>query len=475
MADTSDHTTQSTPYNATQILTAPGGDGSQFDIFEESRVFPIAEAKFLKQPRTILKLKENYPCDGTELDGLDDLPVLVRTEAKVFKPPTQIPADGDSFGKIDMTTRAASAGSYQLKSPSVSSSPEQNLGLLPFTCELRDKIYGYMFCDTYLVKLLPFTRGDVNRIRANTGNLHVFTHPMHPDFQSPPLGVLINPLRAYDTVGVPISPLRVYDTVAPWTGNPPDYELHRQCRRQEKIKELDERLVKRWDFAKTSSYLPICVVSKATREEATSSLFKHGTFFFALNKPGTSSLPDHAIDGMTKIHIKIDLLTAYMRRHSVADQAYTLESATGLIQKLGGNKIKRETCIISIERGEDTLFLTRPSVWEPIKALTGFQTVVIKMTFAYKEWLEGFTFALNDAAPLLKSLYWYDVTNLLYLHSKLRRGLGSGKVEFERKEFYYLIYHPQAHLNNGQAPTFDIDALTDPPVSFSSTYPFWSS
>ena len=230
-----------------------------------------------------------------------------------------------------------------------------------------------------------------------------------------------------------------------------------------KIKQLDARLVKRWKFANSSAFSPIFLASKATCGEATSSFFSDSTCFFAISKPGKLDCNPSTIERMRKIHIKIDLLTAYMRSFSTFDQACTLEFATQLIRKLGGSEIRRTSCIISIDRGKETEFLTLTSFWQPIRALTGFSTVIIKMTPAYSEWLHGYTFSWMNPESAFGGVHRSsDLSSLLHLNDKLEPKLGPGRVEIERRDFYCLIYHPQAHLTSRQPPGFDVDELADP-------------
>ena len=147
-------------------------------------------------------------------------------------------------------------------------------------------------------------------------------------------------------------------------------------------------MARSWGYGRSTIGLSLLRTSSNTYEEAKAFVFQRSTFFFRITRPH-GPLPDHfPLEQMDSIYVYIDLLQAYLQHWSLADQVWTFECAKSLIYQFRKNRIERALCIINIDRGEDITFLLQPTFIEVLQSLFGFRTVALRLTPAFKDWLE---------------------------------------------------------------------------------------
>ena len=222
-------------------------------------------------------------------------------------------------------------------------------------------------------------------------------------------------------------------------------------------------MARTWGYGKSANGLSLLRTSSNTYEEAAAFVFPRSTFFFQITQPH-EPLPNHfPVEQMDSIHVHIDLLQAYLRHWSLEDEVWTFECPKRLIYEFGKDRIERDLCVISIDRGERTTFLLQPTFIEVIISLSRFRTVALRLTPAFKDWLEPERDPPSRYSEVLRSLRRQDIRTLKDQNKYLEFLLGPNEVDYEREDFLCLVYHPLSYNRGSQRPVFDINDLADPP------------
>ena len=375
-------------------------------------------------------------------------------EARFFKPP--VVANMPTCGNTGIVIRKPDDVFYPLSTdvPNTIETPEHHPGVMALPREIRDEVYRYLLSNTYLVNLPHYPNDACSyKYYVNKDFEPFFGTPMHPQFQ-PPIHRQYSP---------PAS--KCGYTMAPWCTFSPGYEVYRRFLQEKKHQEAEARLRRQFNFENPYLCLPTLINSMITSAEASSLLYSTSTFFFYIHEAPRLDLFPGTIARTRNIYIHVNLLRAYLRVYSTVDQARTLDLTRRLIHLFHDDKITRASCIINFERTESSSWLDSPKLIAAFEGLTGFQTVVIRLTAAYKKSLvddEDHIFSTQDWKARLWAWRKRDIENLLRQELALRKKLGISNV-YVMKDFVCLVFHPRHHLNGGLVPKFDLKSLNEPP------------
>lgn len=468
------------------------GDGSELDAFEDLSIDPITEASFLKQPKVIVLAPTTPQSDVDDLMAINDLPVSPVVEVLFLKAPSTSKTcyntsnvlapekvqglfnkawcqESAAHGRANINrakealkvtplmdnrtidhsgeTSTQEIDKMSLRVPA-DEEPKLPRAVLPLPRELRDEVYKHLLCQRYRVNL-PFI-GDA---AIESGYCH--NPAFETVFPAPPF------------VRSELVSERNTDTIAPWASifkEPMGRKLVRRNLRRTEEERYNTIQRKRWMIASPKEHLSILRVSNATIAEAMPILYENSTFCFAFCEPRKDPLGDSTVSLMKNVIFHIDLERALKVSDDDTNvQASTLEFARRLICRFGGDINKRKLCIVRIDHSYDFRFLIEPAFVQAIATLVGFQTVALRFTHPYSHALEnvprlGLRNAYNNCCGHFRDLH--------RLHTTLESNLGPGKAEYERQQFYSLVFQPLSHGSGSPPPKFDVKDLADRPGLF---------